>query len=188
MVIAVVTYNIFFMFRSLNIVMNMILFFVIYYVAYHSVRQREIYPFSDASREEIISLDDEPDPDQPKKKIIPDDEIIEFKTQLILFMINRKPYLDPDMNLVKLAELFGTTSHRLSYIINTGFNKNFFNFINTYRVEEAKSLLLDPKMEQYSVLGVAFEAGFNSKTSFNKTFKQFTGVTPSDFKKSSPGL
>ncbi len=188
MVITVIIYNIFFMFKSLNLIMNMIIFVVIYYVAYHSVRQREIYPFSEESREEIISLDDEPDPGQPKKKIISDDEIIEFKTRLNQFMIHRKPFLDPDMNLVKLAELFGTTSHRLSYIINTGFNKNFFNFINAYRIDEAKSMLLDPKMEQYSVLGVAFEAGFNSKTSFNKTFKQFTGVTPTDFKKSSPAL
>jgi AraC-like DNA-binding protein len=188
MVLVVITYNIFFMFKSLNLFMNMVLFVVIYYVAYHSLRQREIYPFSDASREEIISLESEPENGESKKKIISDDEIINYKSQLNQFMINRKPFLDPDMNLIKLAELFGTTSHRLSYIINTGFNKNFFNFINMYRVEEAKSMLLDPKMEQYSVLGVAFEAGFNSKTSFNKTFKQVTGVTPTDFKKSSPVL
>lgn len=166
----------------------MVLFVVIYYVAYHSLRQREIYPFTDASLEEIISLESEPENGESKKKIISDDEIINYKSQLNQFMINRKPFLDPDMNLIKLAELFGTTSHRLSYIINTGFNKNFFNFINMYRVEEAKSMLLDPKMTQYSILGVAFEAGFNSKTSFNKTFKQFTGVTPTDFKKSSTAL
>jgi AraC-like DNA-binding protein len=188
MTLIVIIYNIFFMLRSLNLFMNMILLAVIYYVAYHTLWQREIYPFSDASREEIISLENEPENGESKKKMISDDEIINFKTQLNQFMINRKPFIDPDMNLIKLAELFGTTSHRLSYIINTGFNKNFFNFINSYRVEEAKSMLLDPKMEQYSVLGVAFEAGFNSKTSFNKTFKQFTGVTPTDFKKSSPAL
>jgi AraC-like DNA-binding protein len=74
------------------------------------------------------------------------------------------------------------TSHQLSYVINTGFNENFFRFINQYRVEKAKELLLLEEMNRLSILGIAFESGFNSKTSFNTTFKKFTGQTPSAFK------
>jgi AraC-type DNA-binding domain-containing proteins len=106
-----------------------------------------------------------------------------LKSQLTQFMLTHKPYLDPDLNLVKLAELLGTSTHRLSYIINSGFNMNFFNFINKNRIEEAKLLLLNTKMDQYSILGIAFKAGFNSKTSFNTTFKKLTNQTPSEFKK-----
>jgi AraC-like DNA-binding protein len=59
---------------------------------------------------------------------------------------------------------------------------NFFNFVNKYRVEEAKLLLLNSKKEHYSILGIANEAGFSSKSAFNTTFKKVTGQTPSDFK------
>ena len=68
------------------------------------------------------------------------------------------------------------------------FGLNFFNFINKHRVEEAKLLLLSKKMDQYSILGIAYESGFNSKTAFNTTFKKFTNQTPSVYKNSSPTL
>jgi AraC-like DNA-binding protein len=187
-IIMVIFYNIAFSLESLNLFMNLIILLVIFDVAFHSMKQKEIFPFSNASREEIISLNEESDIEEIKKKIVSDEELVQLKSQLNQFMINRKIYLDPDLNLVKLADMFATNPHRLSYIINSGFNKNFFNFINYYRVEEAKSLLLNPKMDQYSILGIAFESGFNSKTSFNNTFKKITGLTPTDFKKSGSTL
>jgi AraC-like DNA-binding protein len=61
--------------------------------------------------------------------------------------------------------------------------KNFYDLVNGYRVEEAKRLLLDPKNTNYTILSVGFEAGFNSKTTFNTVFKKFTGLTPTDFRK-----
>jgi len=103
-------------------------------------------------------------------------------------MDHQKPYLDSELNLIKLAELIGITPHQLSYIVNTGFNENFFQYINTYRVEKAKELLLQEEMNKLSVLGIAFESGFNSKTSFNTTFKKITGQTPTEFKKRSAAL
>lgn len=185
LIIVIIMYNIFFYSKSLNVAMLAIQLIVIYIIAYHSLRQKEIFPFSEANRTEILSMDEKQDVEEIKKKIVSDEEIVVLKNHLNQYMLIHKPYLDPEINLVKLAEMFSITPHKLSYIINTGFNRNFFNFINAYRVEEAKSLLLDPKMDQYSVLGIAFESGFNSKTSFNSTFKNITGLTPTDFKKNS---
>ena len=187
-VIIVILYNIIFQFERLNLVMNIIVLVLIYYTAFHSMRQKEIFPFKETAIEEIMSLSDETEISEAKKKIVSDEELVNLKAQLTQFMVSQKPYLDTELTLVKLSELFGTTTHKLSYIINAGFNLNFFNFINKYRVEEAKVLLLSSKMDQYSILGIAFEVGFNSKTSFNTTFKKLTNQTPSDFKKSSSTL
>ncbi|UPT68121.1 MAG: AraC family transcriptional regulator [Sphingobacteriales bacterium JAD_PAG50586_3] len=174
--------------ERLDLIMNILSLLIIYYTAFHSLRQKEIYPFKEKAIEEIISLSDEIEVSDAKKKIISDEELVNLKAQLTQFMLSQKPYLDSELTLVKLAELFGTTTHKLSYIINSGFNLNFFNFINKYRIEEAKLLLLSSKMDQYSILGIAFEVGFNSKTAFNTTFKKLTNQTPSEFKKSSSTL
>jgi len=187
-VIAIIFYNIIFKLKQLNLIMNVISLVGIFYIAFHALKQKEIYPFKEASIEEIISLGEEPAIGETKKKIVTDEELVLLKSQLTQFMLVQKPYLDSDLNLVKLADLFGTSTHKLSYIINTGFNLNFFNFINKHRVEEAKLLLLSPKIDQYSILGVAYDSGFNSKTSFNTTFKKFTTQTPSEFKNSSSTL
>lgn len=191
--IVVAIYNIIFTFESLGLTVNLIVLLVILDMSYHAMRQKEIYPFSEDKTEEILQLEEEQEQElmadvELKKKIIPDADLVQLRTELHEFMLREKPYLDSDLNLVKLSEQFGQSSHRLSYIINNGFNKNFFNYINEYRVMEAKKLLLDPKMSQFSLIGIAYEAGFSSKTAFNTTFKKITGQTPSEFKKSSSDL
>jgi AraC-like DNA-binding protein len=180
--VVVIFYNIVFSLERLNLSMNGVVLIVIFYIAFHSMRQKEIYPFKEANIEEIISISEEPVIDDTKKKIVSDEELNLLQTQLAQFMEKQKPYLDPDLNLIKLANNVEVSTHRLSYVINSGFNMNFFNFVNKYRVEEAKLLLLNSKKEHYSILGIANEAGFSSKSAFNTTFKKVTGQTPSDFK------
>lgn len=97
-------------------------------------------------------------------------------------METRKPYLDSELNLIRLAEMLSVSTHHLSYVINTGFEKNFFQYVNEFRVEQAKKLLKETN-SKLSILGIAYESGFNSKTSFNTTFKKLTGQTPSEFRK-----
>lgn len=99
-----------------------------------------------------------------------------------------KPFLNSDLSLVKLAKRIDVSAHTLSYVINKGFNENFYQFINGYRITAAQKLILDSNMEHLSLLGIGFEVGFNSKTVFNTTFKKVTGKTPSEFKKSSSDL
>lgn len=104
--------------------------------------------------------------------------------RLLNFMQTEKPYLDEELSLQKLSLLMKVSTHQLSQTINQGFNTNFYKFVNGYRIEEVKKKLKDPEFEKYSILGIAFESGFNSKSTFNKIFKEETGITPSEFKKS----
>ncbi|MFA8436982.1 MAG: helix-turn-helix domain-containing protein [Marinifilaceae bacterium] len=78
----------------------------------------------------------------------------------------------------------GLPVHHLSEIINQGHGLNFNDYINQFRVEEFKRLLQDPQFSKETLLVVEFEAGFNSKTTFNTAFKKFSGMTPSEFKRS----
>lgn len=97
-------------------------------------------------------------------------------------MMLSKPYLNPDLTLLQLASDLGITPHVLSQIINDQYKLNFFDFVNQYRVQEFKKAVVDPKNKNYSLLGIAFECGFNSKSAFNRMFKKSTGLTPSQFK------
>jgi AraC-like DNA-binding protein len=93
-----------------------------------------------------------------------------------------KPHLNPDLSLALLAKEIGISSHYLSQVINERFNMSFFDFINKYRVEEFKERVADPKNRNFSILGIALDCGFNSKSAFNRIFKQTTGLTPTQYK------
>ena len=168
----------------LNIISNSIYLLGFFFIAYHSVKQKEIYPFNEEQKEEINEIIIETDiPEENRKKLLPDERLIECKNELIELMETEKPFLDCELSLVKLASLIDVSTHILSYIINNGFDENFYQFINRYRIEEAKKQILNPQMNHLSLLGIGFEVGFNSKTVFNTTFKKYTGQTPSEFKK-----
>ncbi|MBO9690824.1 AraC family transcriptional regulator [Chryseobacterium sp.] len=108
----------------------------------------------------------------------------ESAQKLLEFMQKERPYLDEELSLQKLSLLMEVSTHQLSQTINQGLNTNFYRFVNAYRIEEVRKKLRDPEFEKYSILGIAFESGFNSKSTFNKIFKEETGMTPSEFKKS----
>lgn len=111
-----------------------------------------------------------------------EDEATEYTEQLTEYMRLKKPYLNPELTLTHLASEIDISTHHLSQIINEQFKLNFFEYINQFRVEEVKSRINDPKFEHYSLLGIALDSGFNSKSSFNRIFKRFTNQTPSQFK------
>jgi len=101
--------------------------------------------------------------------------------QIEQHMSYQKPYLDSVLTLPAFAQQLQLNSNLLSQILNEGFGENFYRFINRYRVEESKRLLLDPACKHYTILAVALEAGFSSKSTFNRTFKEITGCAPSEF-------
>jgi AraC-like DNA-binding protein len=101
--------------------------------------------------------------------------------KLTSYMEANKPYLDPSITLKELASRTGISARYLSQIINEYANKNFFDYIAWYRIEESKIKLADPESNK-TILEVLYSAGFNSKSSFNAAFKKFTGTTPSDYK------
>jgi len=98
-------------------------------------------------------------------------------------MDNGKPFLNEDLSLPLLAEQCELSQTQLSQIINQHFQVNFYDFVNSYRIEKAKGMLCSSEFEHLSILGIAFECGFKSKSSFNRYFKKHTGVSPSKFKK-----
>lgn len=92
---------------------------------------------------------------------------------------NEKPWLNPELRLNNLAEQLGVTSHQLSQVINERGKMNFAEFVNSYRIEEAKGLILQGE----KVIDVAFAVGFNNKTSFYEAFRKATDQTPNEFRK-----
>ncbi len=112
-----------------------------------------------------------------------EDEITAYVTKIDQHMEQERPYLNPDLTLATLASELDIPTHHLSRIINEQFGHNFFDFINGYRVADVKNKLLDPAYDNFSLLGVAFDSGFNSKSAFNRIFKKVTGHTPSEYKK-----
>jgi AraC-like DNA-binding protein len=110
-----------------------------------------------------------------------------YLKRLLQLMETEKLYLDSELTISKLAEKLSIPAPHLSQTINERLNQNFIDFINTYRVDEAKRRLLDPSRKHYSVLAIAEEVGFNSKSSFNSVFKKHVQMTPSEFRKASNG-
>lgn len=111
------------------------------------------------------------------------EEIDTYKSRLLLVLENEKLFLNPDLTIKLLADHIETNIKVLSQVINQGFNIKFYDFINSYRCDEVKNILKnsDNKM---TILEAMYQAGFNSKSSFNKEFKKLTGETPTEFKKS----
>ncbi|MFS2190104.1 ABC transporter permease [Mucilaginibacter sp. Mucisp84] len=97
-------------------------------------------------------------------------------------METNRYYQDAELNLTSLAEKLGLTVHELSRIINVALKKNFNDFINEYRVAEVIRRMRDPAFGHITLLGIALESGFNSKSSFNRIFKQMTGKSPAEYK------
>ncbi len=102
-------------------------------------------------------------------------------------MEREKPYLNPDLNLSELAKQANVTRGQLSEIINSGFQMNFNDFVNSYRVNAFKGMLKEGKHKQLSLLGIAYECGFNSKATFNRVFKKLTNFSPTQYLQSLAG-
>lgn len=101
-----------------------------------------------------------------------------YREQLDKLLVEEKPYLDPNLTLKALAEKLEIPSNHLSQLLNEGYGKNFADFVNTYRLETFKSKVADPSQRQLTILALAYDSGFNSKTVFNTYFKKIMGTTP----------
>lgn len=112
------------------------------------------------------------------------EELEHHRQQLLRLMDAEQPFLNPKLSLRELAQELGLSANQLSQLLNEGIGKNFAAFVNGYRLATFKSKAIDPQLQHYSILGLALESGFNSKTVFNAYFKKSTGLTPSAYCKS----
>ncbi len=95
----------------------------------------------------------------------------------------QKPFLNPELTINDLAALIKCNRHHLSQVLNESLKSSFYDYINFYRVEEAKQLLLNTGKENLKIASIAYDAGFNALSTFNDIFRKYTGTTPSQFKK-----
>ncbi len=147
-------------------------------IVFFSLRQSIVF-------NQPVFLDSSAVNDNTEKAIVQNDNRLqEMSYQLLNFMETNRPYLNEDLSLQKLSLLMDVSTHQLSHTINHGLNTNFYRFVNAYRIEEVKKKLKNPEFDKLSILGIAFESGFNSKSTFNKIFKEETGMTPSEYKRS----
>jgi AraC-like DNA-binding protein len=152
------------------------------FITYFLLAQKEIYPYEKLELENINLLINE----EKKNSVIirprfSQEDLASLKARVIRLMEGERLFLDNELGLPELAREVGISSHDLSYLLNEGFGVNFFQFINTYKVNEAKQLMLSDKHRHLNMLGIAYSAGFNSKTTFNTAFKKATGLSPSQY-------
>lgn len=111
-----------------------------------------------------------------------DEQVNNYRRLLEKLLTEDRLFLDNELTLAMLAERIDLQPYLVSELINRYAGEPFFDFINRYRIEEVKRRLNDPSHSSFSILGIAFDCGFNSKSSFNTAFKKFTGLTPSEFR------
>lgn len=113
---------------------------------------------------------------------------LEYLVRLISCMEAARPFLDRDLSIQDLSDMTGIPRHHITQVLNEKHKKNFFTFINEYRVKEVISRFKDPKNNNFTILAIAFDSGFNSKTTFNSIFKNQTGMTPSQCREKATGI
>ena len=146
-----------------------------YLLSYMSLRQPEVFGGLSPS-----------EPDGPaaekrkyeKSRLSKEEAEVEYR-RLQDLMVSERPYLDCNLTLSSLSRRMGISLHHLSQIINQQGGRNFFEFVNAYRVEEARRLLEDSRSEHLTIAAVGFESGFSSVSSFNAVFRRLCGSTPS---------
>ncbi|HET9745949.1 MAG TPA: helix-turn-helix domain-containing protein [Chitinophagaceae bacterium] len=116
-----------------------------------------------------------------QKSSLTAEEATRIHQQLEHLMLKDKLFKDPELSLGQLAEMLNVHSNVLSQVINSFENKNFYDYINSLRIAEFKTLAADPGNRQYTLLSLAYECGFNSKTAFNRNFKKVTGASPTEY-------
>ncbi|WP_299212371.1 AraC family transcriptional regulator [uncultured Aquimarina sp.] len=124
------------------------------------------------------------DKKQDVNNTIEKSQFLEYKQKLLNCMSSKKPYLNPKLSLRSLADISEIPYYHLSTIFKIGLNTTFYDFVNQYRVEEFIEKAKKPENSKFTLLTLAFEAGFNSKSSFYSIFKKHKGISPSDFVKS----
>ncbi len=119
-----------------------------------------------------------------EKSTLTNQQAVDYTEQLLMLMKTERPFINSNLKLIDLAKLLSVSPHHLSQILNERLQQKFSDFINSYRIDEAKQRLLDINDPDVTVLEIAYDVGFNNKASFNTAFKKLTGQTPTQFRKS----
>jgi AraC-like DNA-binding protein len=164
----------------------------IYWVSYEALTQPDIFRVVEGksqAHEPAIITEIKPklQVHRPAKKYnnssLPEEEAARISTALEELMTATRPYLDAEVTIDRLAKMVSSNRHHLSQVLNQKLGLSFYDYINSYRVNESRNMLADPAFADHKIASIAYDAGFNSLSAFNDVFKKLTGQTPSQFRK-----
>lgn len=147
----------------------------LYVLSFFFIRQESVFARAKTSEESSRKV-------KYGKSGLTEAKMKETVSALTQYMEIEKPYLKPDLTISDIANALDININYLSQVINSNFQKNFFMFINDYRVADVIRKMEDPSYHEFPVLRIAYESGFNSKSSFNAIFRKSTGMTPVEYR------
>jgi len=150
----------------------------VFFLGYFGIRQPMIYSGKDSEKTIAKGPNKE---SQYQHSGLTDADAEKHLQKLLDYMTMEKPYLDGKLSMKTLSTSLDISTYHLSQVINERLDKNFFVFTNEFRVEEFKRLITSNKQQQFTLLALAYNSGFNSKSSFNNIFKKITGYTPTEY-------
>ena len=160
-----------------DIIFYSLIILFIFYLGYSGIMHQGIF----SSNSEHVQLVESKNSGEYRNSGLKEEDALLYHGQLKELMEIKKPHLEPKLSLVALAEYLDISPNYLSQIINQYEGKNFYDFVNQYRVEEFKERAKNPENSKFSLLAIAYDSGFNSKSSFNEVFKKNVGKTPSQY-------
>jgi AraC-like DNA-binding protein len=156
---------------------------LIYTMGYLGLRQPAIFTRAFVPHQTAIEESVDQAEEKYRRSGLDKETSLVFLNELTGHMEANKPYLEGDLVLPQLAQQLGISANYLSQVINEQLNVNFYDFVNVYRVEEAKRLTRDAGQKSTNILNIALDSGFNSKSAFYTAFKKATSMTPTQYRK-----
>jgi AraC-like DNA-binding protein len=158
----------------------------IFYIGYHGIRQQVIYSAESLAQETDNSRSGEANPvgagEAYKKSGLRPVQMQMISEKMVRVMQADNLFLDSTLSLQELSSKLNVPPHHITQTLSEFIRKNFYDFVNSYRIDEFKKRIDKGDAENFSLLGIALDCGFNSKSSFNRIFKNMTGQTPSEYK------
>lgn len=159
-------------------------FFIIVF-GFCTIKQPVVFKVTpEESRESTPHVIEDPALKKYEKSGLKERDALEYLAVLEEYMHSRKPWLDPDLTIEQVATALNIQKHYLTQIINERLDKNFYRYVNEYRIAEVKQKIAGGEAARLTLLGIALDCGFNSKSAFNNVFKKITDITPSEYRKS----
>lgn len=179
------------LFPHVQKIIAVVLSLAVYGIGYRGLSQPQIFSFVTPEKPSTKAGLSSPQPmnslEAPTVKYehsrLDPKEAEEISQTLLAYMLTEKPYLNPELTLPELADMLVIARNRLSQILNEKLGVSFYDFVNGYRIDQVKEYMAAPEYQHLKMLALAFEAGFNSKATFNNIFKKTVGLTPSEYRK-----
>lgn len=153
---------------------------LIYIISYRALAQPQTFQLDNAREDNNPDLVNN---EKYRNSRLSKEQSETYLRKIEKYMQEKEPYVNSHLSIDEMSRELNIPKHHISQILNLRLNKNFYNYVNEYRVEKTKQLMANSDSEKYSLLGLALQAGFNSKTSFNRIFKSIAGMTPSEYQK-----